>query len=178
MASREAGCQLPDLACDLDFERADAAASQTTLLQAGKLRRGSVAMLRGRPCRIVEVATSKPGKHGHAKAHLVGVDLFTGRKYEEISQTSHSVEVPCVRRTEYLLSLVNEHSGSVSLLRPSGELRCDLDLPGFRRGAEAPEADARLQREILEAFRAGRVVEVAVLAACGEEKIVAVRATD
>ena len=32
-----------------------------------------------RPCKIVEMSTSKTGKHGHAKVHLVALDIFTGR---------------------------------------------------------------------------------------------------
>ena len=29
----------------------------------------------GRPCKIVDMSTSKTGKHGHAKVHLVGIDV-------------------------------------------------------------------------------------------------------
>ena len=29
----------------------------------------------GRPCKIVEMSTSKTGKHGHAKVHLVAIDV-------------------------------------------------------------------------------------------------------
>src|SRR5882757_4402476 len=29
----------------------------------------------GRPCKIVDMSTSKTGKHGHAKVHLVAIDV-------------------------------------------------------------------------------------------------------
>ena len=29
----------------------------------------------GSPCKIVDMSTSKTGKHGHAKVHLVGIDV-------------------------------------------------------------------------------------------------------
>ena len=32
-------------------------------------------MRAGRPCKIVEMSTSKTGKHGHAKVHLVAIDV-------------------------------------------------------------------------------------------------------
>ena len=32
-----------------------------------------------RPCKIVEMSTSKTGKHGHAKVHMVALDIFTGK---------------------------------------------------------------------------------------------------
>jgi len=40
-------------------------------------------MLKGFPCKVVDYSTSKAGKHGHAKATIVGVDIFTGnyKKY-------------------------------------------------------------------------------------------------
>ena len=38
----------------------------------------------GRPCKIVEMSTSKTGKHGHAKVHLVALDIFTGMVSDSI----------------------------------------------------------------------------------------------
>lgn len=32
-------------------------------------------MIKGRPCKIVDMSTSKTGKHGHAKVHLVAIDV-------------------------------------------------------------------------------------------------------
>ena len=38
-------------------------------------------MLKGFPCKVIEYITSKTGKHGHAKAKITGLDIFTGKKY-------------------------------------------------------------------------------------------------
>ena len=79
----------------------DADASRTYPAQCSSLRKGGHVVLKGRPCKIVETATSSPGKHGHTKVHLVGLDLLTGRKYEDICPGSHKLEVPLVRKIEY-----------------------------------------------------------------------------
>merc|ERR1712045_689141 len=72
-------------------------------MQAGEVRKGSHVMIKGHPCKVAEVSTSKTGKHGHAKAHIVALDIFTGKKYEDLCPTSHTVEVPSIIRTEYQL---------------------------------------------------------------------------
>ncbi len=45
-------------------------------------------MINGVPCKVVDLSTSKTGKHGHAKAHIVGIDPKTGRKMETIVSSS------------------------------------------------------------------------------------------
>eukprot|EP00932_Pfiesteria_piscicida_P000906 SRR837773.10889.p2 GENE.SRR837773.10889~~SRR837773.10889.p2 ORF type:complete len:185 (-),score=48.04 SRR837773.10889:9-521(-) len=161
---------------DLDFERADAGAAQTFPRMAGSIKKGDYAMMRGRPCKVVEASCYQQGKHGSTKTHFVGLDLFTGKKYEELCQTSHSMDVPTVVRSEYLLSCLCEEDGSVSVLDlASCELRGDLRLPARALASEPTEQDAQLERSILAGYRAGSDVMVVVLAACGQEKIVAAK---
>merc|ERR1712176_1231865 len=111
------------------FETADSGASHTYPQQAGEIRKGSFLMIKGRPCKCVEVSTSKTGKHGHAKAHIVALDIFTNKKYEDLCPTSHNLEVPFVKRTEYQVLIADADTGEVSLLLENGETKDDLNLP-------------------------------------------------
>merc|ERR1712118_589379 len=69
--------------------------------QAGEIRKGSYAMLKGFPCKVVDYSTSKTGKHGHAKAHIIGIDIFTGKKHEDLCPTSHNMSVPKVTKKKF-----------------------------------------------------------------------------
>src|SRR5207244_13597080 len=46
------------------------------------------------PCRIISIQTSKPGKHGEAKARLEAVGLFDGQKRSIVHPVTHKVRVP------------------------------------------------------------------------------------
>jgi translation initiation factor 5A len=43
------------------------------------------------PCKIVEYSTSKPGKHGEAKARIVAIGVFDGRKRSIVHPVTHKV---------------------------------------------------------------------------------------
>merc|ERR1712186_253408 len=138
---------------DTEFDSADSGASATYPMQAGEIRKGSHLMIKGRPCKCIEVSTSKTGKHGHAKVHFV-------------------------KRTEYQLLAADADSGEVSLLLESGETKDDLNLPTFVKVGEPTEDDTKVVEEILKGMEDGKQVNVIVQAACGEEKIVQTKVTD
>ena len=75
------------------FEGAEAGASLTYPMAAGQIRKGAHILIKGRPCKVLEMTTSKTGKHGHAKCHFTATDIFTGKKMEMLESSSHNVEV-------------------------------------------------------------------------------------
>jgi translation initiation factor 5A len=57
------------------------------------------------PCRILSIQTSKPGKHGEAKARLEVVGLFDGQKRSIVHPVTHKVRVPMIdKRKAQVLS--------------------------------------------------------------------------
>merc|ERR1712084_180120 len=124
------------------------------------------------------MGTSKTGKHGHAKAHIVALDIFTGKKYEDLCPTSHNLEVPFVKRTEYQLLTADADSGEVSLLLEDGSTKDDLNLPTFVQQGEPTDEDKKVVEDIMKGVDDGKNVIVIVQSACGVEKIIQCKATD
>jgi translation initiation factor 5A len=112
---------------DHDFAEAGSGASETFPMQCSALRKNGFVVLKGKACKIVEMSTSKTGKHGHAKVHLVGIDIFTGKKSEDICPSTHNMQVPNVVRKELEVVDITD-DGFFSLMSEDGDMRDDLKL--------------------------------------------------
>ncbi|XP_068436835.1 eukaryotic translation initiation factor 5A-1-like [Clinocottus analis] len=145
-----------------DHEEASSGASITYPQQCSALRKGGFVMIKGRPTKIVEMSTSKTGKHGHAKVHLVGIDIFTQKKYEDICPSTHNMDVPHVTRKDYQLLDISDNY--LSLMDDGGNVREDLKLP-----------DNDLGKEIQKKSDNGDSFLVTVLSACKEESVIATK---
>ncbi|PHH52639.1 Eukaryotic translation initiation factor 5A-1 [Ceratocystis fimbriata CBS 114723] len=113
---------------DNQFEATDAGASETYPMQCSALRKNGYVMIKQRPCKIVDMSTSKTGKHGHAKVHLVAIDIFTGKKLEELCPSTHNMEVPIVKRSEWQLVNIDDDE-YMGLIDDSGASKDDLKIP-------------------------------------------------
>jgi translation initiation factor 5A len=89
---------------NVDFSSGSSGASDFYPLQCSALRKNGFVLIRDRPCKIVEMHVFSTGKHGRAKIHFVGIDIFTQRKYEDNCQSSHNRMVPNVIRKEYIVN--------------------------------------------------------------------------
>ena len=77
-----------------------------TMQEIRELKVGRYLVLEEEPCKIIELTTSKPGKHGEAKAKIVAIGLFTGSKRSLISPVTHKVKVPMIeKRTAQVVSI-------------------------------------------------------------------------
>ena len=94
-------------------------------------------------------------------AIFVAQNIFNNKKLEDMVPSSHTTNVPIVKRTEYTLMDISD-DGFLSLMDENGEMREDLELPEF------PENYAR---ELRDAFESKQLL-VTVLKACGKEQIV------
>merc|ERR1712228_297532 len=145
-----------------EFAEVGAGASKTYPQQCSALRKGGHVMIKNRPCKIVEMSTSKTGKHGHAKVHMVALDIFTGKKLEGICPSTHNMDVPNVKRKDYrLLSMEDDF---LSMMDDSGEQREDLKCP-----------EGEIGEQIRAAIDNEQDILCTVLSAVGEECVIATK---
>ena len=112
------------------------------------------------PCKIVDYAVSKPGKHGTAKVCFTGIDIFTGKKVEAIQGTSDHVVVPVVKKVELEVADISDDN-FVSLILPDSSLKEDLKLPTDKK-------EAKKFKEIFELNKEECSIYFTFIRACGK----------
>ncbi|ERT02625.1 eukaryotic translation initiation factor 5A-1 [Sporothrix schenckii ATCC 58251] len=127
-------------------------------MQCSALRKNGFVVIKGRPCKIVDMSTSKTGKHGHAKVHLVAIDIFTGKKLEELCPSTHNMDVPNVKRSEYQLLDISD-DGFLSLMNDDGDTKDDVKLPEGEVGEKITKLFKTEEKD----------TNVTILTAMGEE---------
>mmetsp|Transcript_24991 Transcript_24991/g.28605 ORF Transcript_24991/g.28605 Transcript_24991/m.28605 type:complete len:128 (+) Transcript_24991:294-677(+) len=121
-------------------------------------------MIKGRPCKVLTISVSKTGKHGHAKCNFTAVDIFTGKKLEDMVPGSHGTTVPVVKKSEWEIIDIDEE-GAMTLMDEAGNQKVDVNLPNIPDG---------FGEEIRDAWDGGEnTVMVTVQQAVGEEQIIA-----
>jgi len=127
------------------------------------------------------MSTSKTGKHGHAKVHLVAIDIFTQKKLEDLCPSTHNMDVPNVTRTEYqfvsflpspdtraytkyIATQVYIEDDFLHLLAPDGTEKNDVKAP-----------DNEIGSKIREYEEAGTDCIITIISAMNEEAAIAVK---
>ena len=113
---------------DNDFEQGDSGASINELAEAGRMKPGSLIIMKDvYPCKVTAFSTAKPGKHGSAKAMITAKDIFTDKQYDETFGTGDMIPRPIVAKTE--MQVIGYEDDQVTIMTPEGELKEDLNFP-------------------------------------------------
>jgi translation initiation factor 5A len=146
----------------------------THFQDAGSVRKGDHVMIKDQPCRVMQITRSKIWKgpyRGCFQSHITARDIFTGKKQEATFPVTQKVNMPFVKRHEYIVMDVGT-AGELDLLTSEGATKSNVNLP------TGTDADAELAESIQACFSSGKIVVVVVLSACGYEKVVQCKAMD
>ncbi len=92
------------------------------------------------PCKIVSITTSKPGKHGEAKARIEAIGVFDGQKRSVVHPVKHKIHIPIIdKRNAQILSLMGEDT--VQLMDLDTYETFEMPIPDEYKGKLEPGAE-------------------------------------
>jgi len=79
-------------------------------VEVRELKEGRYMNIDEEPCQIISISTSKPGKHGEAKARIEAVGIFDGAKRSVVYPVRHKVQVPIIdkRKAQVITQMGSE----------------------------------------------------------------------
>ena len=78
-------------------------------VEVRSLKEGRYVIIDDEPSTIIDITSSKPGKHGSAKARIEAIGIFDSQKRSVIQPVTAKIYVPIVeRKSGQVLSLSNE----------------------------------------------------------------------
>ncbi len=110
----------------------------TTQAEIRQLREGRYLVIEEEPCKIDSISTSKPGKHGSAKAKIQARSIFDGRKYRMKAPVTERVTVPIIDKRQAqvvsvegdIVQLMDLESYDTFELKMPDELQDDIQPGG------------------------------------------------
>jgi len=89
------------------------------------------------PCKIMSISTSKPGKHGEAKARIGAIGVFDRQKRSIVHPVKHKVHVPMIdKRTAQVLALIGD--SAVQLMDLETYETFEMPIPDEFKGQLEP----------------------------------------
>lgn len=80
-------------------------------VSVGNLKKGDTIIIDDSPCKITDTATSRPGKHGHAKVNLTAVGILDGKKRQLVMPGHDKVEAPIIeKKSAQILSVIGNNA--------------------------------------------------------------------
>ncbi len=86
----------------------------TEQAEVRELRENRYMVIDDEPCKILSISTSKPGKHGEAKARIEAIGLFDGAKKSVVYPVKHRVLVPIIDKRK--AQIVSIEGGEANLM--------------------------------------------------------------
>ena len=101
--------------------------SEKVFATAKDLREGKYLLIDDIPCRIVNIETSKSGKHGAAKMRITGIGVFGNEKKTMLTPGDAEVEVPMIDRKN--VQIMSVSGNTVQVMDSETYEMYDLEVP-------------------------------------------------
>ncbi len=107
-----------------------------------EIKTGRFILIDGIPCKVVEIETSAPGKHGSAKMRVTAVGIFEGGKKTLLKPSDADAEVPIINKKKAQVVSV---SGETSQMMDSDTYESfEIKVPDEFKSSIKPGAEVEL----------------------------------
>ncbi len=97
------------------------------LVDVGGLKKGDTIILDGAACKVTDLATSRPGKHGHAKVNLTAVGILDNKKRQTVMPGHDKIEAPIIlKKSAQVLSVSGKKA---NVMDTETYETFDMDIP-------------------------------------------------
>ena len=100
------------------------------------------------PCKVISIDKSKPCKHGSAKARIVMVGLFNGRKRDFVGPVTTRLHVPVIDKRSALVTVLS--GDSVQIMDNESYDTFETELP----------TDEKVRTKLQSLYKDGKAVDV------------------
>ena len=83
---------------------------EITLVPMKDIRVGRYLLIDGIPCRVVDIETSAPGKHGSAKMRITAIGMFEGQKRTLLMPSHSDVQVPVIKKKKAQVVSISDNA--------------------------------------------------------------------
>ncbi|MEM0154405.1 MAG: translation initiation factor IF-5A [Methanothrix sp.] len=111
-----------------------------------EIKVGRFIVIDGIPCKVVDIETSSPGKHGSAKMRITAIGIFDGQKKTLLKPSDGDTEVPVIKKKK--IQVVSATDTTAQLMDPDTYEVFDLSIPEELKG----KLESGTMVEVLEAM--------------------------
>lgn len=113
-----------------------------TYVSMKEIKNGRFILIDGIPCRVVEIETSAPGKHGAAKMRITAVGVFDNAKRTLLTPSHADAEVPIIGKRKAQVVSISENR--VQLMDSETYETFEMNIPEEFRNSIKPGAEVEL----------------------------------
>jgi len=126
----------------------------TTRSEIRTLKVGRYVALDGNAYKILSISTSKPGKHGGAKARIDLEDIFTGQKRSHVAPVTDTINVPILEKGTAIVTHIQ--GVEVHALDMKSNEMMILPMPDESEGMSIDSGKEIMWMEAMERFKITR----------------------
>ena len=91
------------------------------------LKKGDTIIIDNAACKITDLSTSRPGKHGHAKVNMMAVGILDGKKRNKVMPGHDRIEQPIIeKKTAQVLSITGNQA---NIMDSESYETFDIEIP-------------------------------------------------